>query len=69
MGNLNFIPLDLTLPLLLNGFNPKPQLKLCLYSWGFTLWSRYFPIYRAGVMHAGTRRTLLSMIWLGHPVI
>lgn len=69
MGKLNFIPLDVTLPLLLNGCNPKPQLKLWLCAGGCIPWRRYFPIYRAGVMYPGSRRALLIMTWLGHAVI
>lgn len=69
MGKLNFILLDVTFPLLLNGCNPKPQLKLWLCSGDCIPWRRYFPIYKAGVMHPASRRALLSTVWLGHAVI
>lgn len=69
VGNLNFTPLDLALPLFLNGFGPLPKLQLCLCNRGSILWSRYFPIYWAGIIHPASRRTLPSMTWLGHPVI
>lgn len=69
MGKLNFIPFDVTLPLLLNGCNPKAQLKLWLCCGGCILWRRYFPTYRAGVMHPGSERALLSTICLVHAVI
>lgn len=69
VGNLNFTPLDLALPLFLNGFSPMPKLQLCLCNRGSILWSWYFPIYWAGITQPASRRTLPSMTWLGHPVI